>query len=426
MNDYLFRRTPDWDKNLTKDRKPWSMEYNGMYKTRPWDAFTGTTHTYDKVFVTRPNDNGCWDPVDITSCVSAPCAPSRNYVCWGSDRLTYSKYHRDYQTPVLCYDQMRDTEMASEQIAAIVEGLKKMPDNIISDFTRLFALRSANKIWIAGSADTQLTVTSSMFTNNCTRLDLGGTGNLPTSKLTIGYLDNHMLDLQFQGYFENAFTPQGKFSVMTDLQTWRDIANNNPALAQMYTSADFEKGGAYYKYGVMSGVGNWLFRPDSTPLRYQHIGNGVLQRLQPYQNVAATVGKKPEYDPAYKNAQYQISHVYNAAARTAYAGTAPEIGSGTQFGPRNFNGRWSWHTPDVIIYTDPNTGVQCTIQNDKHNQGYFLGEYEMGFKTEYPEIEMMILHQVEAQPIVNNPRCAAEAATATQTLTPYCLGCGDS
>jgi len=241
----------------------------------------------------------------------------------------------------------------------------------------------------------------------------------------MGYLDNHILDLQMNGYFKNEFTPTGKYQVMTDIQTWRDLANNNPALAQMYNSADFEKGGAYYKYGVMSGVGNWLFRPDSTPIRYQHLGSGVLQRVQPYENVATTVGLKPEFSQAYKNAQYQVSHVYNTAARIQYTGQAPAIGSGLKFGPRNFNGRWSWKSPEVIIYTDPNTGVTCTLRNDKQNQGYFLGEYEMGFKTVYPEIEMMILHQVEPQAIVNNPRCAAEASVAVQSLNAYNSLCGD-
>ena len=46
--------------------------------------------------------------------------------------------------------------------------------------------------------------------------------------------------------------------------------------------------------------------------------------------------------------------------------------------------------PDVIIYTDPNTGVTCTIQNDKHNQGYWLGEYGLGEKTVYPETDSRV------------------------------------
>ena len=48
----------------------------------------------------------------------------------------------------------------------------------------------------------------------------------------------------------------------------------------------------------MSGVGNWLFKVDPEPMRFQHIGNGVLRRLFLYQNVATTVGKMPVFDPS--------------------------------------------------------------------------------------------------------------------------------
>lgn len=426
FNSFLSHRFIQFDKKIERDRKPISSTYNGMYQSQAWESFTETSHSYDKMHVARPNDDGCWDAVDITNCVGSPCDPGRKSLGWGYTRDSYGKYHRDYMTAPLCFDQMRDTAMAVEQMAKIIEGLKKVPDNIISDFTRLFAVRSSDYLHIAGSAKLKLTTSPSMFLANCTKIDLGGTGNLPTSKLTMQYLNYHVLPLQMNGYFDSDFMIDGNFEIMTDMQTWQDNANANPALAPMYVGADFQKGGKYYAYGIMRQIGNWLFRFDETPLRFQHIGNGVLQRVQPFTNEAATAGLKPVFSDAYLNAQYQISHVYNRAARTAYFGETPSMGDGLSFPNRNLNGKWSWKNPDYFNWTDPNTGIVCQYNNDKHNKGYFLGEFEMGFKTVFPEIEMIIIHQIEPANVVNNPRCAAEASPVTQNLKAYNSFCGDA
>lgn len=423
---FLFRRTPDWDQRLAEDRQPWSYLYSSMYNQVQWTPQTGTTHTWDKVHVTRPNDTGCWDAVNIDACATNVCDPPRIYTGWGSTRATYTKFHQDYQTPVFCFDQLRDTEDATRQLDIIIKGHKKMPDSIISDFLRLLSLRQADKVYIAGSDNLTVDVTDGMFQNQCKNIDLGGTGFLPTSKLTMNYLNNHVEDLQYNGYFDSEFMPQGKFLVTSDIQTLQDLGNANPALTQMYNAADFVKGGKFYAYGVMSGVGNWMFKVDPEPMRFQHIGGGVLQRIWPYQNVATTVGKKPEFDVAYKNAPYQLFHVYNRAARDIYVGDTAPVNPQMPFLTRNMLGKWSWKMPDYFKAVDPNTGGVCEFNNDKKNKGYFLGEFELGAKTVYPEIEMMIIALREPACLVNVPRCAANPAMVYQSLLPYNQACTDT
>lgn len=420
FNSYLFRRVPDFDKMLAKDRFPYSYIYSSMYPSSPWPAFTGTTHTWDRVHVSRVNDLGCWPAVNADACVTSPCDVQRLYTGWGSTRNTYTKYAQDYQSPVFCFDQLRNIEEAQEQLAAIVEGHKQMPESILSDFLRLLAIKQADKLWICGNADTTVTVTPTLFQNGCLDLNLGGTQFLPTSKLTMAYLDNHVENLMYNGYFKEDFLPQGKFTITTDIQTQRDIANGNPALAQMYNAADFMKGGKLYAYGVMNGVGNWLFKIDPEPMRFQHIGGGILRRLWPYQNVATTVGKMPQFDPAYKAAEYQLYHVYNRAARQIFVGDITSVNPDMKFGmARSLMGKWSWKAPDYFRATDPNTGTVCEYNNDKKNKGYFLGEFEIGVKTVYPEIEMMIIAKREPQAIIDNPRCATANTMVYQSLTPY-------
>jgi len=421
FNNYLSRRTPSFDKEFAKDRFPYSFIYSNMYEQKPFPAFTGTEHTWDKIHVTRPNDDGCWETVDITNCIGAPCSTSRKYTGWGATRATYGLYKTEYQTPVFCFDQLRHVEEARTQLAAIVQGHKQMPDEITSDFIRMMAVRSSDVIHICGSALTTVTTTAVMFTNNCKRIDLGGAGNLPTSKLSMEYLDNHVEELMLKGYHDRSWTPDAKFMVTSDLTTMRELTNKNPALTQMYTSADFAKGGKYYAFGAMAAAGSWLFKPDATPLRFRHINSGVLERIWPYENVSATIGKKPEFSTDYKNAEYQMYHVYNRAAREVHVGDITPVNPEMQFGlSRSMLGKWSWKHPDYFTSRDPNTGTVCTFQNDKDNMGYFLGEWELGVKTVYPEIEMIIIAKREPVPVANIAKCASEPTwSGYQDLAPY-------
>jgi hypothetical protein len=430
INNVLFRRTPDFDRELARDRFPFNYLYTGMYDSGTWEPGTGDTHTWDKVHVTRPNDDGCWDEVSIggsSSTICSPvCAPARLYTGWGSTRASYGKFHRDYQTPVFCYDQLRDVEQVVNQLSAIVEGHKELPDEITSDFLRLYSIRSANQLYIAGSANTTVTVSAGMFLSNCSKIDLGGTGNLPSSKLTVQYLNNHISELMYNGYFKKAWFPPGKFGITMDIETEQTLTVQNPALTAMYDAADFSKGGKFFDYGVVGGIGPWLFKRDNTPMRFQHIGAGVLQRIWPYENVAATVGKKPEFSTDYKNAQYQMYHVFNRDARLIKYGTTTPVNGDMKFNTsRNMMGKWSWKSPDYFRATDPNTGAICEYMNDKKNMGYFLAEFELGVKTVYPEIEMIIIAQRQPQVIVDDPYCGTAPSMIYQSLTPYNTLCAE-
>ncbi len=92
----------DWQKQIAKDRKPSSSIYIGMYKTEPWENFTGTTHLHEKVYVTRPNDPGLWTQYTADPCVGSPCTSIRQYIGHGVDQLRFDKFRREYQTSVFC------------------------------------------------------------------------------------------------------------------------------------------------------------------------------------------------------------------------------------------------------------------------------------------------------------------------------------
>ena len=452
FNDALGRRPYDWDRKIAKDRKPHSYLYTGMYKTSPWKPFTGTTHLHEKVYVTMPNDPNFWPQFVADPCVGTPCSNTRQFVCHGVDQLRYDEYYREYQTPVFCLDQLNTVEEGIQKMAAIAEGYQRLPEGISSDFLRTLTLRKCGTnaqgggLFLAGVQDSSgnpvaLDVADTMFTVSAGGIaiskqtllfDLNGLGGLTAlslgttpllaqamGQLTMEYLANHQEDLAGNGYHDREWLVEGKFSITVDATTRRRLLVANPALTQMYSAADFAKGGAFYSYGISAGCGDWLFKEDKVQMRFRFrqdldgqtingVGGGTsvwVEQVQPFENVAATFGKKPVYSTMWKNAPIRLYHAYNRDAREIFVGDITSVNDEMKFGlARSFMGEWSWKSPDVIITQDPNTGSTCTLNNDKKNMGYWLGEYRFGEKTVYPEIERMVFALGEPQPYVRVPR----------------------
>jgi len=234
--------------------------------------------------------------------------------------------------------------------------------------------------------------------------------------------------------------------VTVDATTRRRLLVANPALTQMYSAADFAKGGQFYSYGVSAGCGDWLFKEDKNQMRFRFradldgknfagaalSGAIWIEQIQPFENVSATFGLKPQYSQAWKKAPIRLHHVYNRDARTVYVGDITSVNDEMKFGmARDLLGKWTWKSPDVIITTDPTTGVQCTQNNDKKNKGYWLGEFDLAEKTVYPEIERMILALGEAQPYVRVPTTYAPSPSPSsssdyQSVLAYNQLCGEN
>ena len=485
FNDFLGRRPYDWDRRIAKDRKPHAYLYTAMYKTSPWPTFTGTTHLHERVYVTRPNDPGMWTQFQADPCVGTPCDVPRQYIGHGVDQLRYDRYKREYQTPVFCLDQLDTIEEGIAKMAAIAQGYQDLPEMICSDFLRLLTLRKAGTVaqgaglFLAGVQDTSgnpvaIDVNDGMFfvsqgqssvvSRNSLLISLNanlglsaqgitttgtpgsGTGLMNLiGQMSMEYLANMQEDLAANGYHDREWLVDGRFSTTVDATTRRRLLVANPALTQMYSAADFAKGGAFYSYGITAGCGDWLFKEDKMQMRFRFRGDldgknfdgtanpGAIwiEQVWPFENVAATFGLKPIYSLAWKNAPIRLFHVYNRDAREIFVGDVESVNSEMKFGlARSFMGQWNWKSPDYFTSVDPNTGVSCAFQNDKKNKGYWLGEYDLAEKTVYPEIERLILALGEPQPYVRVPRTNTSASgpisrTDYQSLLAYNAACGE-
>ena len=480
FNDYLGRRPYDWDRRISKDRKPSSYLYSSMYKTSTWPTFTGTTHLHERVYVTRPNDPGLWSQFTADPCVGNPCDQPRQYIGHGVDQLRYDRYKREYQTPVFCLDQLDTIEEGIAKMAAIAAGYQDLPEMICSDFLRVLTLRKAGTVaqgaglFMAGLSDASgnpiaIDMSDNMFavslgqspvnSNNSLLINLNANGGLTAQSIThtsdltgtsglgmlsMEYLANMQEDLAANGYHNRDWLVDGKFSITVDATTRRRLLVANPALTQMYSAADFAKGGAFYSYGVTTGCGDWLFKEDRMQMRFRFradldgkdlsgnpLSNAIwIEQVWPFENVAATFGLKPVYSFAWKNAPIRLYHVYNRDAREIFVGDVTSVNDEMKFGlARSFMGQWSWKSPDYFDAVDPNTGVKCSFNNDKRNKGYWLGEYDLGEKTVYPEIERLVLALGEPQqyvriPRTNTPSSAPTSKTDYQSLLAYNAQCG--
>ena len=451
---------------------------------------TETVRLHEKVYVARANDPGMWPQFFADPCLGTPCDNQTSYISHGVDQLAYGRYRKDYQSAVFCLDQLNTIEEAIAKLDAVVEGYKDVPEEVCGGFLRQLAMRSGGLasqgagLFLCGVQDgygnpASIDITDSMFavsTNttvagvaNCLFINLNANGQLTTlaaagaitaattaglvpflSQLTMEYLGNHQEDLAAQGYHDREWMVSGKFSITMDDTTSRRLLVANPELKGLYKAADFAKGGAFYSYGMNAGCGDWLFKRDPEQWRFAFRGdldgkdlNGNslsgavwIQQIQPFVNVAATFGIKPQYSPQWKAAPIRVYHAYNRDAREVYVGDIESVNSDMKFGlARSFMGKWTWKNDAYFTAFDPSSGTVCSFNNPKRNKGYFLGEYDFGVKTVYPEIERWILALGEATPYTRRPNTVTPPqvpqSTAYQwggyqSLIAYQQSCGAS
>ncbi len=466
FNAALGSRPYNWDDRIAQDRKPINYLYTSMYKTEPWPQGTGTVHLHEKVYVARPNDPGLWNQFAADPCLGTPCSPEIQVIGHGVDQLRYEYFYREYASMVFCLDQLNTIEAVVAKMAAIAKGYQKLPEHISSGFLRTLTLRKAGNaatqsgLWLSGMQDSSgnpvaIDVSDNMFavaqgqslvgSRNTLFINLNANGGLTAlsavgltvtnttqlaanmGQLTMEYLINLQDQLIANGYHDAEWLSDGKFSITMDANTSRRLRQANPALSAMYVSADFAKAGAYYSLGMGGGCGDWLFKPDPEQMRFRFrsdldgkdFSGGSLagaiwvEQVFPFQNTPATFGIKPVLSMDWINAALRLFHVYNREARSVQLPNVESVNSEMKFGlARSFMGKWTWRSPDYFTLVDPNTGQICAYNNPKHNQGYFNGEYRYGIKTEYPEIERLILALGEASPFLRVAR------TNTAPLAP--------
>lgn len=407
--DFLFDQAPHYDDEVLRDWYPTDDAWIGRMKATAWEPFTGTEHVYDHVHIGAPDLSQAWTKFDTQSadCTAGACAPPEISVGWGSTRKVYDRERISYTTNVLCFDQINTRAKAKEQASQIVEGIKEITKMVQSDYMRRNALQMNDTIFICGKAMIEVPITSTTFTGAALTMDIGGAGNLPTSALTIEYLQRFYAPLEFKGYFKGKFVPAGMFNLITDIITSQQLTDGNPALTSMYKFTDFQTGGELFKYGMKRAIGNFGISWDTSPMRfYWDAGAGLMRRVFPWVNVPATIGIKAEFTKAYELAPYQVSFIWHPEACERQTPYLTQVNPAWPFMVRDLMGKWQFfggNRDKTLVVKNPTTGTSCTIDNKRGNQGLMWADFENAIKFKYPQWTRAILH-------LRDPGCVNDQA----------------
>lgn len=405
FTSYLIRKSEHLDEDIIKDITP-TDGWIGHVSTGLFPAFDGVEHTFDRINRVFPDLSGCWVDRTVTACIGSPCDPAEKKIGFGSTRDSYKLQKRSYGTDLFCFDDIMSADRAKEQFAGIVSTLKDATNIIISDRMKMEALRIAGKKVLAGSALTQFTST---WNDDCTRMTVNA---LPTSKLTIQMLMRQIEPLKMNGYFgKNPGMPK-IVEYVTDEINGYSLIQGNAAMTNLYRFDDFVEGGSLFKYGIVNGIGNFGFRYDDMPMRFDHIGGNVLQRVFPYTNVAATLGIKGVFNEAYENAEYQVDFIWNRMAMKSLTRQAGQVNSLMPFATRDFGGKWQFVMNN--LGADANG---CVINNERMNKGRFIADFELSTKAERPEWVVAFLYKREIACVVDVAPCVNLSSYVTQNYS---------
>lgn len=449
---FLADRTPHWENDILRDYFPTDDAYIGHVATAPWASFTGTQHVRDRLHMGAPDlsqgwatfdtqsmltNNGLGDATADGGCLSGVCTPPEICVGWGITRKTFDRFRTAYTTQPFCFDEINTRAKAKEQLGDIVAGLKDISRMVQSDFLRFSALQYADTIYIAGAALGEVAITAGTFTGAATTIDIGGAANLPTSELTMGYLQRFYEPLQYEGYFKSKYVPNGMFKLITDPITSQQLTTGNPAFTQMYRLTDFTAGGNFFKYGMSAGVGNYGIAWDAYPMRYYWDPFAlILRRVWPFVNIAAgaangpSMGIKKSVNQQYLLAPYQVSQVWHPEAMKRYVPSLTPVNPEMPFLTRDLAGKWQFvggNRDRVLVVRDPVTGDTCTVDNKRGNQGLMFADFEAGIEFQRPELVRGILHLREPGCVTDVTPCSTAPAYVTQDYSgclPLCQTLG--
>lgn len=413
----LAAQTPVYEDYFLQDYKPLDAAFVGRHLTETWKLGTGDTHIVDQVTIGQPDMQNEWQTISATECNNpSPCNPPAVLVSFGTKRSQYNMKQLRLNSQLFCLTQLRYNTKPSEQIAQIMKGLKQIPMMYNDDFLQVEAFKNQTAVQIATSSGTatftpDITGPVTNITGQLTTVDLGGSGNLPTSQLTFPYLDYLGQQLTMNGYTQaGSGLPALMFNLMTDLTAWKNLTNGNESMKNMMALTDYKQASPLYKLGegVQVPFGNFAPTMIQTPIRFQHMGNGVLNRVQPYLNTAGTTGTQRIINPAWLNARYQLSWIWHPKAVKLLTPDFKRINDKVPTVNSAMYGQWQFiNNQGVLPYEQPD-GTQCSINNPDQTWFYWRVALELGFQYLYPEMIMPILHLIDGSgkdSIVIDPVC---------------------
>ena len=263
---------------------------------------------------------------------------------------------------------------------------------------------------------------------NANVINLGSSANLPTSDLTWTYLNYYQQQQGLRGYDMESGLPPGMRALVTHSRTYQRLVGLNPEIKSQVKLTAFKDASPLYMPGKgINAEPFGAFAPtfDENQIRYQDAGNGYLERVLPYTNVAATTGLKPQVNKAWLNARYGITYMPHPQATTLLTPKPKKVNEMVPTVNSAMWGQWAYINEKVLIYQQQD-GTSCTINNELQWYFYWLCYLELGFQYEQRPLFLPILHLIDGAGqacMVDMPICGSVPQYTVQNpgdLPPVC------
>jgi hypothetical protein len=442
LNTLLARQTPVFSDEFLKDFKNdmGSSPYLGRHKTATWDD-GAETRQFDKIHVGMPDLTSAWNVRRGADCNQSK--PTNTFIAHGSTRDQHDMENRNLSSQLFDLDQLRTVPKLKEQMAEIYKGQRQVPLMFSNDFLRTRMLSFNDTLQICGAACGSLAITggeqltptpgATAIDRNATVINLGSAANLPTSDLTLTYLEYLAQMVGLNGYDSESGLPAGMRSLVTHSRTFQRLVGLNPEIKSFVKLADFKDVSPLYMPGKginANPFGRFAPTFDEMQLRYQDDGTntGRLERVLSHYNVAATTGIKKIQNPAWLNARYGISTILHPKSTTLFTPKPSKVHEMVPTINSSMWGKWEYiggSDTKVFIYTQPD-GTSCTIDNRNGWLFYWNAYLELGLKYEQRDLNQVILHLIDGAgkaSIVDNPIAGAAPQYVIQTTSDapgYC------
>lgn len=412
LSTTLARQTPVYDREFLKDfisDMP-GLPFIGRHQTETWED-GADTRTFDKVHVGQPDYTAPWNRRNGADCGNT--SPPRQYISGGTTRDTYFMENKVLNSQLWDLDQLRTIPNLAGQIKEMYRNIRRIPMGFTADYLRTRMLSYNDTLYVCGSSFTEIPITTSNVDANANVIELGSAAALPTSDLTLTYLDYYQQSLGMKGYDIESGMAKGMRNMCTHQRTFQRLVGQNPEIKAQLHLQGVKDVSPLYRIGEginADPFGSWAPTFDDHQLRYQDAGNGLLTRVLPYTNVAASTGLKPQINPAYLNARYGITYVIHPKASVLFTPRPKKVHEMIPSINSSMWGQWDYKNGEVLFYQNQD-GTTCQINNDLQFKFYWLCYLELGFKYEQRPLLLPILHLIDGAGkacMVDNPICGAE------------------
>jgi hypothetical protein len=419
---FLVSQEPVYDKEVLKDVRPFDGLI-GYYNTGSFDAYSGTTHRFDRFNSVFPNVTGAWETSTGDSCVGQPCDPSENKIGWGYTRSNYSLEKQAWGSDILCFDQIMTKTKAKEHFRQIIDDVLRPATNWITTYylqRKAMELSGYTASGISGGAFACKAglpaISFSWVGAGYTTLRVLDSASAAVTAASLGLLTPDILRSRvtrqyFLGAIQAGKEGYDSLQLHTDKETFRYLAKSNSQLTDSWRFGEFAPAAKeFYKFGFMGFVGDFMVKVLQFPLRFNATATaGNYTLVLPYKNVAASEGIRSEFNADYDRAQFQISYINNPRALRVLPFRPEAVNPNMPFMVRDYGGRWKFATNDL--------GADCSgrpIDNSRGNKGKFIADFQLAVKPEHPEWLEAIFHKVNGACPVIIAGCAADPGDPAQ------------